>query len=96
MFLKGDVGAKEFRAEFDRLTATNSGLLQRAWMLVLLAKHARLRMRSNSALNNWFSSVFPELRFEQVQKTDRHGRSYLGLQITERSSGAQLELDEDE
>jgi hypothetical protein len=62
-----------------------------AWLLAKLCKHARLRMRNNAALNNWFNAAFPHLLFKQVPKERINRRTglretYEGLQITWRNN----------
>ena len=58
-----------------------------AWVLVKLVRHGRVRCRNNKALNNYMAKVFPELRFQEVQKTveygPRKGQTYTGLRITD-------------
>lgn len=51
------------------------------WNLVKCCKHARLRCRSNVALNAWLRRCFPNFKFEQVEKQGRDGKPYFGLKI---------------
>lgn len=69
------------------------------WALVKLSKFVRLRARNNTAFNNAFNQIFPNARFNTVNKTrnDRYtGRpvTYPGLQIVVQGETAPLEVDE--
>jgi hypothetical protein len=66
---------------------------EQAWVLVKLMKHARLRCRNNSALNNYMRTAFTHLRFDQVEKRRADGTPYDGLCITWRDHARQLVAD---
>lgn len=61
---------EEFEKEFGQLT------LRQLWLLVLFAKNARLRCRSNIAFNNMANRAFPYATFKQVEKIKPAGNGY--------------------
>lgn len=71
---------EEFEKEFGQLT------LRQLWLLVLFAKNARLRCRSNTTFNNMANQAFPYATFQQVDKIKPASngypeKKYPGLQI---------------
>lgn len=54
------------------------------FLLVRIAKHCRLRCRSNAALNNWLKKGFPALKITTVemQSKFRYNEVYNALRIS--------------
>lgn len=52
------------------------------WAISMFAKHCRKYCRSNAAFNNFMNRLFPHSHFRQVQKIDKEGIEYSGLEIT--------------
>ena len=58
--------------------------VNKIWLLVSWARHARLRCRSNAALYNFLRKAFPDFDFSEVEKQNKMGQTYMGLQITKK------------
>lgn len=57
--------------------------IEQIWWLVKLVRHTRQYCRNNAALKNYLSMEFKNFRFSMVDKEDRDGHIYKGLQIDE-------------
>lgn len=62
------------------------------WWIVKIAKGTRMYCRTNVEFNNYMNSIFSgKAKFEQVTKSGKDEKSYLGLQITMRTTdGSEL------
>lgn len=70
---------------------------EQVFLLVAVAKHARLRCRSNAALYNWIKRCFPSLAISTVKMESkfRVGEMYDALKVINPISGVRSEEEED-